>query len=102
MRSLKTATVAGTITTGGASQEVAPRNPKRDLLMLLNPAGETGQLFYNFGAGATVNGTCLGLAPGESVQFDEPGAVPTEGVHVNASNGGHKFVLMVGQRSNIE
>ena len=37
--------------------------------MLQNPVGETGQLFYNFGAPAVVDAT-MSLAPGQWVQFD--------------------------------
>jgi hypothetical protein len=101
VKSLKTTTIAGTVTAGGASQEIAPRNPKRDLLILQNPAGETGQLFFNFGADAEVDET-MSLAPGQWVQFDQHCAVPGEAVHVVASNAGHKYVLLVGQRAGIE
>ena len=101
MKSLKTTTIAGTVTTGGKSQEIAPRNPKRDLLVLQNPDGETGQLFYNFGAPAVADAS-LSLPPGESVQFDRPCAVPGEAVHVLAGDTGHAFVLLVGQRAGIE
>jgi hypothetical protein len=101
MRAFVTTTIAGTITTGGVSKEIAPRNPRRDLLLLQNPTGETGVLFYSFGAPATADGTCLGLAPGEWVQFDERCGVPGEAIHVNASNSGHKFVLLLGQRAGI-
>ena len=101
MKSLRTTTVAGTITTGGTSQQIAERNPKRDLLMSQNPTGETGQLFFNLGAPAAVN-TTLSLAPGQWVQFDQYCAVPGEAVHVVASNSGHRLVLLVGQRAGIE
>lgn len=87
MRSLSTSTIAGTVTTGGTSQQITPRNPKRDLLMLQNPAGETGALFYNLGSAAAVNGT-LSLAPGDWVKLDGPCAVPGDAVHVVASNSG--------------
>ena len=101
MKSLRTTTIAGTITTGGTSQQIAERNPKRDLLILQNPTGETGQLFYNFGAAAAVD-TTMSLAPGQSVHFDELCGVPGEAINVTASNAGHKFVLLVGQRAGIE
>jgi hypothetical protein len=74
----------------------------RDLLVLQNPTGETGSLFLNFGAPATADGTSLGLAPGERVQFDQHCAIPTDSVHATAANAGHKFVLMVAQRGNVE
>lgn len=102
MKSLKTTTIAGTVATGGTSQQIAPRNPKRDLLILQNPAGETGQLFYNFGAPATSDGASLGLTPGERIQFDDRCGVPGESVQVTAADAGHKYVLLLGQKANIE
>jgi hypothetical protein len=102
MKSFKTTTIAGTITAGGTSQQIAERNPKRDLLILQNPAGETGQLFYNFGADAEVGGVNLGLAPGESVRFDQHCGVPGESIHVTASDADHAFVLLLGQQANVE
>ena len=101
MRSLRTTTVAGTVTAGGTSQHIAPRNPKRDLLILQNPAGETGPLFYNFGSEAEVD-ACMSLAPDERIQFDEKCGVPGETINVTATDSGHAFVLMLGQRDNIE
>jgi hypothetical protein len=100
MRSLSTFTVSGTIIAGGVSQEIAPRNPRRDLLLLQNPAGESGALFFAFGAPAT--NTSLALAPGERVQFDQAGAVPTEAVHVLAADTDHAYTLLVGQTGAIE
>ena len=85
MKSLKTTTIAGTITAGGTSQQIAERNPKRDLLVLQNPVGETGALFFNFGAPAALN-TTMSLAPGQWVQFDRPCAVPGEALHVLAGD----------------
>ena len=101
MKSLKTTTIAGTIAAGGTSQEIAPRNPKRDLIILQNPAGETGALFFNFGEDAEVDGS-MSLAPGERIQFDEKTGVPGETINVTATDPGHAFVLMVGQRGSIE
>ena len=69
--------------------------------MLQNPVGETGQLFFNFGAPAALN-TTMSLAPGQWVQFDRPCAVPGEALHVLAGDTGHAFVLLVGQRAGIE
>lgn len=100
MRSFKTTKVAGTITSANVSQKIADPNNKRDLVMLLNPAGETGVLFYNFGGAADAN--CMSLAVGEWVKFDQHCAVPTDSIHVTAANTGHKFVLLLGQRGNIE
>jgi hypothetical protein len=57
MRSFLTTTIAGQVAVANTSQKIADHNPKRDLLMLLNPTGETGALFYNFGADAASNGT---------------------------------------------
>ena len=101
MKSLRTTTIAGTITAGGTSQEIAPRNPRRDLLMLLNPEGEEGHLHYNFGDDAEVSAT-MSLAPGQWVKFDQQYAVPGESVHVTASDTDHAFVLLLGQNANIE
>jgi len=101
MKSLRTATIAGEITTGGTSQQIAERNPRRDLLMLLNPEGEEGHLHYNFGADAEVGAT-MSLAPGQWIKFDQPCSVPGESVHVTASDTDHAFVLLVGQQANIE
>jgi hypothetical protein len=56
--------------------------------MLQNPTGETGALFYSFGA--TPDGTPAGLAPGQCVKFIWPGAVPTEAINVAAADTGHK------------
>ena len=101
MRSFRTNTIAGTITTRGTSQRIAEREPKRDLMILQNPAGETGQLFYNFGAEAEVD-ACMSLAPGERIPFDERCGVPGEAIHVTASDAGHAYMLMLGQRAGIE
>ena len=102
MRSLKTTTISGAVTVENESQLIAERNAKRDLLMLLNPDTETGHLYYNFGDDAASDGTSLSLAEGQWVKFDQPGAVPTGSVHVTAADAGHKFVLMLGQRGNVE
>jgi hypothetical protein len=102
MKSLKTTTLAGTIASSNVSVKVQDRNPRRDLLIIQNPSGETGVLFYSFGADAVVGSVNLGLAPGESVRFDEHCGVPGESVHVVAANATHKWVVMVGQRAGIE
>jgi hypothetical protein len=101
MKSLKTTTTAGTITAGGTSQQIAERDPKRDLLMLLNPDGEEGHLHYNFGDDAEVGAT-MSLAPGQWVKFDERCGVPGDSIHVTASDTDHKYVLLLGQRRGIE
>jgi hypothetical protein len=102
MKSFKTTTIAGTIASNNVSVKVQDRNPRRDLLIIQNPTGETGVLFYNFGDDAEVGGANLGLAPGESVKFDQYCAVPGESIHVVAANATHKWVVMVGQRAGIE
>ena len=101
MKSLKTVTASGEIAEAAASQQIAPRDPRRDLLILQNPTGQTGQLFYNFGAEAVVDAT-LSLAPGERMQFDERCDVPGEAIHVAASNAGHRYVVMIGKHAAIE
>jgi hypothetical protein len=99
MKSLQTTTIMGTVTTGGTSQKIAERNPKRDLLMLQN-ADAADVLYFNFGDEA-VAGAGLELQPGGSIQFDHPGAVPTESVHVNGATD-QPFMLLLGQRGGIE
>jgi hypothetical protein len=101
VRSFTTTTIAGTVTAGGTSQEIAARNSRRDLLMLLNPDGEEGHLYYNLGDDAASDGTTMSLAPGQWVKFDREGAVPTASVHVTAADTGHKYVLLLGQRGDI-
>jgi hypothetical protein len=101
MKSLKTITTAGTVTAGDTSQKIAEVNPKRGLLMLLNPDGEEGHLHYNFGDDAELGAT-MSLAPGQWVKFDERCGVPGESVHVTASDTDHAFVLLLGQQANIE
>ena len=100
MRSFETTTIAGTVASANTSQQVAERNARRDLLVLQNPTGQTGQLFANFGALA--DSTCLNLAPGQLLQLDQSGSVPGEAVHIAAADAGHAFVLLVGQRAGIE
>jgi hypothetical protein len=102
VKSLKTTTIAGTIATNNVSVKVHDRSPRRDLLIIQNPTGETGVLFYNFGDDAAVGGVNLGLAPGESVKFDHHCGVPGESIHVVAANATHKWVVTVGQQANIE
>jgi hypothetical protein len=69
--------------------------------MLLNPEGEEGHLYYNFGDDAVV-GETMSLAPGQWVKFDQHCAVPDESVHVTASDTDHAFVLLLGQQAKIE
>ena len=102
MRSFKTTTVPGAVTVENESQQIADRDLRRDLVMLLNPDSEDGYLYYAFGEDAASDGTSLSLAAGEWVKFDQPGAIPTESIHVTAADTEHKYVLLLGQRAGIE
>jgi hypothetical protein len=102
MRSFKTTTIPGTIAVENESQLVADRDPRRDMLMILNPDTETGHLYFNIGDDAASDGTSLSLPAGQHIKFDQPGAVPTGCIHVTAADPGHRFVLLVGQRGNVE
>ena len=100
MRPVNTSTIAGTIAEGGASQEVAPRNPRRDLLVIKNPSSQNEPLFYAFGAAADIDDGCPSLEPGESLALEA--VVPSEAIHLTAETAGHRFVVLVGQRGGIE
>jgi hypothetical protein len=102
MRSFNVTTVPGAVTVENESQQVADRDLKRDLVMLLNPDSEEGYLYYAFGQDAASDGTSMSLAAGEWVKFDQPGAVPTDAIHVTAADAEHKFVLMLGRRGTVE
>jgi hypothetical protein len=100
MRPLDTTTHAGVIAEGGTSQEVAPRNPRRDLLVIKNPSSTDEPLFYAFGAPADVDDSCPSLEPGESLVLEV--AVPSESIHLTAETEGHRYVILIGQRGGIE
>jgi hypothetical protein len=97
MKPFNTTRIAGAIAAGGASQQIAPRNPKRDMLLLQNPKTASETLFYAFGEAATTDGSCLGLEPGEHMLLDKHCAVPSDSINVNATTTGHKYVLVLGQ-----
>src|SRR5262249_15687529 len=50
--------IAGSISAGATSQQIAPRNPKRDLLLLQNLKSATETLFHSFGSRAMTDGSC--------------------------------------------
>jgi hypothetical protein len=100
MRSFITTNHAGTIAEGEVSQEAAPRDPRRDLVVVKNPSSTDEPLFYSFGTPAAVDDSCPSLEPGESLVLEV--AVPSEAIHVAATTEGHRFVIMTGKRGNIE
>jgi hypothetical protein len=67
---------------------------------MLQNADAADILYFNFGDEAAA-GASLELQPGGSILFDDSGAVPTESVHVNGAMD-QAFVLLLGQRGNIE
>ncbi len=82
---------SGTLTTGGASQQVFPANPGRYYLMCQNPITATETLFVNFDATASTSGGSYELAAGGSITFDS-NFIPAGAVNVNAATTGHRFI----------
>lgn len=76
-----------TISTGGASQELAASNSSRINILVQNPTSEIESLFVNFGAAATGGGDSVELTPGGLQVFNT-----TQQITVIAATTGHAFV----------
>lgn len=82
---------SGTITTGGASQQLAAANPQRNYLLVQNPSTEVESLYVDFTADAAP-GTAIELLPGGSLELTPVQWVSLEKVTVYAATTGHVFV----------
>jgi hypothetical protein len=86
---------SGSITTGGASQQVFPSHPERSYLYCQNPIGASGPLFVNIGAAASTAAGSYELAPGGTMTFQVP-FVPTGAVNITAATTGQRFICKAG------
>ena len=86
---------SGTITTGGAAQQVFAARPGRSYLFCQNPIAATEPLLVNApGAAGAINGS-FELAAGGTLTFSN-GFVPQGAVSVFAATTGHRFVCKEG------
>jgi hypothetical protein len=86
---------SGTITTGGAAQQLAAANSNRNYFLIQNPSAATESLWFRFGTGAVVGEPSIELTPGNGFVMDG-NYVETELISVIAATTGHTFTAKEG------
>jgi hypothetical protein len=87
---------SGTITAGGASQQVLPANGNRQWLFIQNVDAAAGaDLWVRFGAAASAGAGSIRLAPGVMLNLDGS-YVPTESVQVFGATTSKPFTVLEG------
>ncbi len=81
---------SGTITTGGAAQNLMPANASRKYLLLQNPSTATESLWFTeLGVDAVQAPPSMELQPGQS--YESALDVPVTAISIIAATTGHAF-----------
>ena len=81
-----------TITTGGTAQDAAPANPNRVYLLIQNPSGNSGSVWFAIGTTATAASPAIELQPGQAWE-SQSSLCPTGAVSLIHATTGTKITV---------